>query len=536
MRLPLGRRVLGISRCGRSRSSPPSCGRSRFAIATVLWFTCFSACDPAGDDSLPRDARPNIILISVDTLRADHLGSYGYERATSPAVDSLARDGVLFAYANVAIPKTSPSLFSLLSGLYPKSHGVHELGMRISDSIPLLPEVLRRHGYRTAGIVGQWNCHRQFGFDRGFDFYDDDFSLVHPASPSAQDERHGELRPAKFNEGYERRAELIIDRSIEWLADLDSQPGASPFFLWMHLMDPHAAYDPPAAYEGRFTGVSPMSGNSFWGDSLRPDQIHVQAYVPGNTNYDDYINRYDAEIAYVDDQLERIFEYLREHGLYRDALVIFTSDHGEYMGENLGSDSYFLHGVTPYEPETRVPLIVKFPANAFGGKAVSQPVSLVDVLPSLLEVIGDDSMHVDGGSLLALIEGSEVDSDAAVFVQVRHGDRLVVRKGEHKLIARSEVDVPALVEEIRGRRTLPLTYHLFNVVSDPLERRDLSSERPELRAQLIAALEAWLAAPSPIPQRPATNLLDPETAMHLRALGYVEEADAANATDAASQR
>lgn len=485
-------------------------------------------CEGASEDSIPRNSRPNIILISIDTLRADHLGAYGYDRDTSPTIDALARDGVLFEYANATMPKTSPSLFSLLTGLYPKTHRVNALGLRISDSIELLPEVLKRRGYRTGGVVGQWNCHRKFGFDRGFDFYDDDFDFEQATLDRELVKERREREGARFLPASERRAQTIVDRSIAWLERIDETDGAqdsSPFFLWMHLMDPHAAYDPPLEFAPRFEGEAPRSGDSWYGSVLRKDQIHVQAYIPGVTSLDDYVNRYDDEIAYLDHHLEVFFEYLEKKNLYRDALIILTADHGEYMGENMRVEKFFNHGATSFESEVRVPLILKFPGNGFRGKRVSTPASLVDVFPSIMEIIGETDSPSEGKSILGQIDGLDLRPDATSFIQVGRGLWMAVRRGPYKLAVRSPIVVDELIEKLGADEEVALRIQLFDVVSDPLERKDVSAEHPEIRASLYAAFVDWLVTPSLAEVFSTKDRMDAETAAHLRALGYIEEAD-----------
>lgn len=431
---------------------------------------------------------------------------------------------MLFEYANVAMPKTTPSLFSLLSGLYPRTHRVYALGLRISDSIELLPEMLKRHGYRTGGVVGQFNCHRKFGFNRGFDFYDDDFDLEQVKLEWKRGKGERRKHAARFWPTSERRAETVVARSIAWLETARKEQDSTPIFLWMHLMDPHAAYDPPADFAARFDGDSPMSGNSLYGVDLRPDQIHIQAYDPDTTRLDDYLNRYDSEIAYLDHHLGVLFDHLKENDVYRDALIILTADHGEYMGENMMTDRFFHHGSTPFESETRVPLILKFPGNVFRGKRISTPTSLVDVVPSILEMIGESGTIGEGTSFLGQIDGRDLRPDATSFIQVSRGREMAVRRGNFKLIVHSPVDIDELAEKIGANQETALEFDLFDVVSDPFERNDVSATHPEIRDGLREVFLNWLATPAYSQRFVPSNRLDAESAAHLRALGYVDDA------------
>jgi arylsulfatase A-like enzyme len=327
--------------------------------------------EPARPGEWPKN--PNVLLVSIDTLRADHLGAYGARRDVSPAIDRLAEDAVLFDRAFVAVPKTTPSLVSLLSGLHPKSHGVRKLRVAASDKLPLLPERLQTAGYATAGFCGQFNCARKWGLGRGFDLYEDRFDYDVGHDP---DRVGGGFYPAS-----EKRAADLVDRTIDWIEEQRGQ--SQPFFAWLHLMDPHAGYSPPSPYLDMFAGTTAFSANSVHGNSVPPDLIHVQAKIEGKEDYDDYVNRYDGEIRYLDDQLVRLFDYLKKEELYRDSLIVLTADHGEFMGEVDNGVRYFTHGGTLHESELRVPLIVKLPARFAAGTRVSRLVSLVDIAPTI---------------------------------------------------------------------------------------------------------------------------------------------------------
>ena len=297
--------------------------------------------------------KTNVILITIDTLRADHLSAYGYGRKTSPAIDSLAGDGILFKDAIVTLPKTSPSLASILSGLYPKTHKLFSLGFELDNAIQLLPEILKEKGYLTGGVCGQYNCNRKFGFKQGFDYYDDKFVYTYDKSM--------ENVGGEFHSVSERRAEYVIEKSIEWIKKVKVK--GDPSFTWIHLMDPHAAYDPPGKYGAFFSGSTTHTSNSFFGENIPVHLIHPQAAVSGMTSYNYYLNRYDGEIRYMDSYLKKLFDFLKDNGLYDDTLIILTSDHGEYMGEQNSQIRYFSHGSTLLESEIRVPLIVKLPGN-----------------------------------------------------------------------------------------------------------------------------------------------------------------------------
>lgn len=265
---------------------------------------------------------PNVVLITIDTLRADHLGSYGAGPAATPALDALAADGLRFSNAISPVPLTRPAHASLLTGLYPQEHGIRDnLPARLDPSIPTLATRLKTAGYHTGAFVGSFLLGRGSGFEAGFDVMGDGSAegVNDPIGPRA-----------------ERRAGEVADEALRFLA---SAP--APFFLWVHFYDPHAPYDPPDPFAGK---------------------------------------GYRGEIAYADSQLGRLVGALRDRGLLDSTLVVATADHGEGLGDH-GEDE---HGALVYEESLHVPLILRGPGIA-PGRVEGEPVSLVDVAPFLLD-------------------------------------------------------------------------------------------------------------------------------------------------------
>ena len=331
----------------------------------------FVGCRPG-----PR-VRPDVILITIDTLRADHLGVYGYSLPTSPRIDALAREGTVFADAQCQVPKTNPSLASLFTGLYPENHKDLQLRLTLPAIHPVLAERFREAGYRTGAVVGQYNLIRQSGFARGFEDYFDRFP-----EPAA-----GELPPGRFHPGSEKRARELTDRAVSWLAT----PSDRPRFLWVHFVDPHAAYDPPPPFDHSFPEDRYPAGD------LARQQIHDQAFDPPHVAAAYYEQRYDGEIRYVDSEIGRLLDAVRVAGKWESTLVVLTADHGELMGDGDAPDAafggpvapYFCHGTTLSNGETHVPLIWKMPgAGKAGPVRIAGPVELVDVAPTLLEMLG----------------------------------------------------------------------------------------------------------------------------------------------------
>lgn len=276
-------------------------------------------------------ARPNILLITLDTTRADRLGCYGYSGAQTPKLDSLADRGVVFERAYAPAPMTAPSHTSLFTGLCPPEHGVFtNAQVALDPGIPTLAELLKAQSYETAAFVAAFVLQKKFGLERGFHVYDDDLS----SADQTGDPLH------RYRDG-----RIVIDSAVRWLSKRTA--AARPFFCWVHLYDPHEPY---LAHEPEF------------GDQFR-DQP------------------YDGEVAYVDRQLGRLFDALKKSGVERNTVVVVIGDHGESLGEH-GERA---HGYMLHESTLRVPLIIADPRRDAGGLRISTPVSLIDLFPTLLE-------------------------------------------------------------------------------------------------------------------------------------------------------
>ncbi len=305
----------------------------------------------------PRD----VLLITVDTLRADHLSSYGFELATSPNIDALAAHSALFERAVAASSSTAPSHASILTSLYPRQHSIgYRNGDTRLEGAVTLAELLRARGYATAAFVGNAVLRRRIGLDRGFDTYDDELP-----EPEAS-------RPLVF----ERRARQTTERALAWLARAEE-----PFFLWVHYQDPHGPYDPPDGYADTFAperdpDEPPLPRLE---SSLATGGIPAYQALPGLTRASEYRARYADEIRYADHWIGELLASPR----LRDAIVVFTADHGESLGEG---GHYFMHGTTTLPPEAHVPLLVRAPGVA--PARIATTVSHVDIAPTILELAG----------------------------------------------------------------------------------------------------------------------------------------------------
>jgi len=403
-------------------------------------------------------SRTSVLLITVDTLRADRLGCYGARRVATPAMDALGADGVRFARAYAQVPITLPSHAVILTGTYPMYNRVRDFTSGgIPSHVGLLAEAFKRQGYNTAAFVSAFVLDGTWGFARGFDLYDDHF-----------DPRQFETQ----NPGnIQRRAEETTNRLLTWLQARSAT--SPPFFIWLHLFDPHSDYSPPEPFRTRYAG-----------------------------------RLYDGEVAYTDAQLARLFDYLRRSGAYDRSLVILLSDHGESLGEH-GEDE---HGFFIYNSTMQVPLIVKLPGGQGAGRVVPQPVGTIDVAPTLLELlrIRDPlSRQFQGTSLASLVLGKGSPSDRPVY-------------GESFYPSNSFGWAPLRSLTMRGLRYIEAPRpEIYDLASDPEESRNLLEQRraeaEALRAQL-QDIERRYTADLAVAKGPP---LAPDTVEKLKALGYV---------------
>jgi arylsulfatase A-like enzyme len=332
--------------------------------------------------------RASVIWIVVDTLRADHLAQYGYPRSTLPSLDRLAGErGVLFEAAYTPQPETTPAFASLLTGLSPSRHGVHALYQKLHGDNLSLAEILAGEGFQTAAFVSSFVMIRDFsGLDQGFQVYDD---FV------AERERN--------RENFERRAGSTLPIVSAWLRGRDPDV---PFFLLVHLIDPHAPYTPPEPWDREFRTAAPRP---------LPFPVPAAARIPDAETLDDYVDAYDGEIAYLDHQLSMFLVDLQRLDLFDRSLVVFTADHGESLGE---AGHYFRHGDNLGDENVLVPLMIK-PAEqgtqSWPVRRVAAAVSLVDLAPTTLDLLGvAPPAALDGRSLRQLLEGKEERSEAPV--------------------------------------------------------------------------------------------------------------------------
>ena len=327
--------------------------------------------------------RPSIVLITVDTLRADHLGIYGYNRATSPYIDAWFASGHVYEAAYATEAYTAPSIMSLFTGMLPQQHGVRLLYQKIRDDVATLPDRLRASGYQTAAVVSSIVLTSEaMGLDTRFDYYND-----------YVDERE------PYRQVHERRASRTTDAAIAWLRH--GRDPNRPHFLWVHYIDPHGPYHPPSDKPTDFDHPTVLP--------IDVSRIPEYQREPGIDNGLEYVDRYDEEIAYTDREIGRLLETYTTLGLAERSVFVFTSDHGESMMEH---EEWFRHGYQVYEEIVRVPLLVRAPGLV--PSRIDHPVSLADVTPTILLTASlDVPAGLYGQSLFKQIPGRAIYSEAS---------------------------------------------------------------------------------------------------------------------------
>ncbi|MBW2726178.1 MAG: sulfatase [Deltaproteobacteria bacterium] len=432
----------------------------------------------------------NVILISCDTLRADRLGMYGYEREVSPNLDAFARQSVVFERAYATAPHTNPALSSLLTSRMPDELGVSG-GNRtlMPSSVSSLPEILAEAGIQSAAIVSNWALRRpdpklgDVGIAQGFEHFDDTMG-----SSAGLREGH-----------FERIADATTDAAISWLEQ--NRNDTDRFFLWVHYQDPHGPYTPPERFRGLFTsegpgGLLPQLGQTQQGYRQIP---HYQIQN-GERRPDFYRNRYDEEIRFFDDEVGRLLAWLESHGVYEDSLVVFTADHGESLGEH---QYWFTHEANLYDEEVRVPLVIRYP-KGLPSPSGENLVGHLDFLPSVLDALGLPEVPARGISLIA----RSLPSGRILPHSLHRPD--------------SPQRWFALTDE-RYRLVIPRSGpQLYDLREDPAEQRDLAEENPQRIKAMIDRYGDFMAV---LPTAPAVEEivapLDDESRRALEALGYL---------------
>jgi arylsulfatase A-like enzyme len=415
--------------------------------------------------------RPNILFIVIDTLRADHVSSYGYERPTSPTIDRLAQEGVLFETAISTAPYTAPSHASLLTGRYPHEHGVQWVTRRpvFDGRYPTLPELLRARGYRTAAFsANQYWFTREQGFGQGFIRFEDTFrSPVKMAMRTVYGRQIEDAIIKNISEDYpwRTRASGINSSVLRWLKqDLDR-----PFFAFLNYFDVHDPYFPPRSYRGKFSALENPGGivNSYqnrFNPELTPQQIQNE------------IDAYDGAISYVNDHIAQLLTQIRDLGLGDNLLVIITSDHGEAFGEH----GTFLHPNSVYLEEIHVPLVLWQPGQIPAGVRVPQPVTIASLPATIMDLVDQEGQDIfPNQSLARFWEHPEALPDSPFpLVEMEHWPWMYVKAPSSQGAMRSLVS-----SEYHYIEHDTLGAELYDWRHDPQEKRNLAETR-EGRAKI----------------------------------------------------
>ncbi len=407
-------------------------------------------------------ARPNVVLLSVDTLRADHLGCYGYPRDTSPAIDTFAETALLFEDTICEVPLTSPSFGSIFSSRFPRMNGTTRNGLRMPASVPLITEQFAEAGYQTLCVQSNWTLKAKLsGLDRGFDQYDEDF----------HQKRWGFIKA-------ERTADEVSRVALDLLAGLDPD---KPFFAWIHFTDPHAPY----TFHRKF---NPAGKRPF--GARREEKVRI---------------KYDSEIAYCDAEIARVLAALPEN-----TAVVFTADHGESLWEH----DYLGHGRRIYQSGLHIPLIIRAPGLAAGRTGV--PARAIDLGPTLLGLAG---LKPAGGMLGVNLLASPPAADRVRVIET-YGGAVPNLPGAKAVMADAGPMRQGVLFDnwkliIDGRNA-----ELFNLAEDPQELHDLSGALPGKVEQLRQRVSRWDAATERV--QPGEEDLNEEDMRALEALGYVD--------------
>jgi arylsulfatase len=483
--------------------------RSAAALAALLAAAVLAGCGgptPEGPAEPPR----HVFLLTVDTLRADHLGAYGYPRDTSPTLDALAADGVLFERAFAQWPKTGPSFASIFTGRYPHTSGLtHKAALRLPDAYLTLPELFSHAGYTTAAVVSNGVLAKRLGWDQGFDEYHQTWSLA-PEQSDVPEEYRRWINAPRVNE----LALPLLERHKD----------TERLFVWIHYSDPHAPYLLPEGTQ------NPFVGDEHYLDTRPVELENPRATALGNERelrY--YVAAYDANIRVTDDYLGEVLEQARGLGLLEDALLVMTADHGESLGEH---GYYFGHGRLPHNPGSHVPLIFVRPGTLPEGRRVARPVEMVDLYPTLRELLMPEHEvpGLEGESLVPWLLGEEAEEqgeeEALAFSNAGGGAPLThyrsVQDATYKLIFHPQ---------LRSKRgTREATWRFYDLARDPGEEHDLLAAEEGLEGEGELALRRmrrrlteWMGDRTWIkPPKGTVQEESEETLKTLRALGYIQ--------------
>ncbi|MHC4741726.1 MAG: sulfatase [Planctomycetota bacterium] len=432
-----------------------------------------------------------VIVIVIDALRADHVGCYGYERDTTPHIDSFAQESVVFENCYVQATWTKPSVASLLTSLYPTMHGTISHGSILPEEATTIAEVFKDKGYLTYGYVANPNLKTKFRFNQGFDFFDDllmrdKFYYVSLRNLQKRFKFLRRLTGKSYSYSDRDNIALANSRIFPWL----ERYKGNNFFMYIHYMDPHDPYRPPSPYDREFS-------------------------YSGVLGYSQKLSLYDGEILFTDEHLGLFFDKLKSTGIYDESLIVITSDHGEAFGDH----GDWRHGYSIYNELAKVPLIIKYPNSEHGGKRVSVQVRSIDVFPSLLDATGIESKAVlEGSSVSCFLGSSNAAQGRDVYIDNDYNGRYIlegiIRDNTWKYIYTKK----SLLRDVKkfGHE------ELYNLQDDPKELLDLSDRDNGRASSLQARMDFFRKLCSARRLKRVEAGLDPETLRNLKSLGYLE--------------
>ncbi|MBN2206723.1 MAG: sulfatase, partial [Candidatus Aminicenantes bacterium] len=433
-------------------------------------------------DSERPSPKTNVILISIDTLRADHLGCYGYTRETSPHIDAWAAGGTRFSQVIAQAPYTVSSHMSTLTGLYPSFHKVNEIRTSVMNpKIKTLAEILYAAGYRTWGITGGGQVSSNYGFSEGFESY-----IEYTAN-----RRDVEMRVA------------------ETIAFIEKEKN-NPFFIFFHTYKPHAPYRPAPPYDTMF---NPGYRGKVNGSIAQIEDINAGRLQVSQEDLDHLVALYDGDIREMDDQLAKLFDYLKTEKLDERTLVVFASDHGEEFGEH---GKYGVHSHSLFEELVRVPLVMVLPGRIPAGRVCESQVQLVDIMPTILDIAGAKDKNLAaslaGESLLPLMrKGRSAGPERKAFSErlaIDHIHLRALRTPESKYIFQDD-KAKAIV-----------THRYFDLIQDPREQTSIEPSPAALR-ELFQQVLFLIEEAKRVDASPREKAIDEETLDALKALGYI---------------
>lgn len=456
------------------------------ALARAVALCCLTllpaGCGSFGPEPGSASARPNVLLITLDTTRADHLNPYGYRPPTSPILSALAGDAVLFQRSISTSALTPMSHASIMTGLNPYAHGVRVFSGKstsyLSEDHPTLAEILLEHGWETAAFVSSFTASSKYGLDAGFGVFDDEID-EEGVDPEA---KASKKRPLRKRKG-QRRGDETTKGALSFL-----ERTKQPFLLWVHYFDPHDSF-------------------------LTPPKKFIERFPLDTSQEDKRLGMYDAEIAYMDQEIGRLLDHLKSAGMYENTIVAIVADHGQGLNDH----GWFQHRLL-YQEQIRVPMILRLPGGP-AGKTVTSLVRTTDLMPTILGAAGVEAPRsLDGRSLLDLIDGRP-DPPRVAYAEALN----TIDDARPRVLPPNQRDLLFVVMDERWKlihhKNEPENDELYDLLNDPGEIENAAASYPEHRERLLATLEAL--GGTRIQEAPPDAGLSEEDRRRLESLGYI---------------